>query len=178
MAVSNQSSQNTRLIIALILIIVSIVGIFFFLIPKKTDFEESNDLLAQSQTELNRLKTQLIDLQEVEKSFEGSEVTRKDILNLIPADINQDGIINALSEIAANNQTSINSVSFSTGAGRDLDVQVVTINLNVTGTHDNLIRFLEGIENSSRKFRVKTISLQILASKLENMSITLEAFYL
>lgn len=178
MAVSNESSHNTRIIIALIMIIVSVAGIFLLLIPKKTEFDENTTNLAQKQAELSRLKSQLVSFQEVETSFEGSEVTRKDILNFIPEKINQDDIINALSEIASDNQVSINSLSFGTGAERDLDVQVVTINLNVTGMHSNLIKFLEGIEGSGRKFRVNTISLQILSSGLENMSITLEAFYL
>jgi Tfp pilus assembly protein PilO len=177
MAVANQSSVNIRVIISLILIAAGIAGIFLLLMPKQAEFDENKTLLAQNRTELNRLSSELVELQQVESTFEGSEVTRNDILNMIPRGINQDGIIETLADVASENEVSINSVSFGTGAGREVDLQVVTITLNLTGIHNNLIDFLEGVEDSSRKFKVNTISIQMLENRLENMSVNLEAYY-
>lgn len=178
MAVSNESSNSALTVFALLLIILGIVGIFLFLIPKKADFDENSAFFVQKQNEIAGLKNQLADFRRVEAEFEGSEVTKMEILSMIPDSVNQDGIIRSLSDTANKNDVLINSVSFGTRAGRDVDSQVATINLNVTGTHANLIKFIEEIENSRRKFRINTISLQMLEARLENMSITLEAFYL
>lgn len=177
MAVTSKSTFNIRIIAALLLIALGIAGIFLFLIPKKGEFDENKILLTQKQSELSRLKTQLVEFQNVESEFEGSEVTMNDILNLIPQNIEQDKIIEELSDIASDNEVSLNSVSFGTGTGRDLDLQVVTMTLNITGTHTNLINFIEGLEDSGRKFNIKTLSLQMLENRLENMSINVECYH-
>jgi Tfp pilus assembly protein PilO len=171
------SSFNAGTIISVVLLILVVVGITMFVLPLRSEFETSNQALTQKNTELSSLKTQLTQLQSVETSFQGGEVTRKDILNLIPEDLNQDEIIEVLAKVTDDNAVLINSLSFGLGTSGEADVEKISITLNITGAHQKIIDFLADIEGSSRKFTVNTIGIQIMESRLENVSISMEAYF-
>jgi len=174
----SKSSFKFSTLAAVFLLIAVIAGLTVFVLPLKAQYDENNTKLSQKEVEINTLKSQLADLQNLESSFTGSEVTQKDVLNLIPQGVNEDKVITILAKAADDNEVSLNSLSFSLGQGKDTDSQVLNISLNISGGRQDLLKFLGSLETASRKFRVNTISIQSLENNLENMSINVEAFFL
>lgn len=172
----NSSSGGT--ILALVLLVVMVIGTFMFLLPKREDLKDGNTVLTQKQVELKGLKNKLSQVEALEKSFEGSEVTLMDTLNLIPETTEQGEVIKTFATITDDHEISMNSLSFGLGSSADTDVNVLTVNTNLAGSHKNLLDFLEDLEQSSRKYVVKSLSVQKLQNTLENMTLTVEAYYL
>lgn len=173
-----KNSSNTTAIVAIILILVSIIGIFTFLLPEKDKLEDVKTDLASKQSELSQLKTEIVTFDELEQSFQGGEVTKNDVLNLIPETIEENEVIKTLAKLSDEHEVSLNSLSFGVSKGGDTDVNILNITTNVSGGHQDLIEFLESLETESRKFKVKTLSVQTLQNRLENMSLNIEAFFL
>jgi hypothetical protein len=174
----SRSSFKVSTLAAVILLIAVIVGISAFVLPLKAKFDETSSALNKKDVEINILKTQLSEIQALEASFTGGEVTQMDVLNLIPQGVNEDKVINALARSADETEVSLNSLGFSMGQGRDVDSQVLNITLNVSGSRNGLLDFLAKLETAPRKFRVNTITIQSLENNLENMSVNVEAFFL
>lgn len=173
-----QTSFNISTVAALILLVVAIVGLFIFVFPKKDSFNELKTDITQKETQLNRIKTELTKLQAVEDSFEGGEVTQRDILNMVPDELFQDKIIEILAKHSEENEATINSLSFGISNNKNDGYSVLSITTNISGKHVKLIEFLEALEKDGRKFSVNTMSVQVLENGLENMSLNIEAFYL
>lgn len=178
MAIKQQSNQSTLTIIAVILLVVAVVGIFILVLPKREELDSAKANLTNQQTELNKLKSEIVKFDALEDSFQGGEVTKNDVLNLVPENIEQAEVIDTLADLTEEFGLSFNSISFSASAGLDEDASVLNITTNVTGSHQELIDFLDALETNSRKFRVKTMSVQILENRLENMSLNVEAYFL
>lgn len=173
-----QSSFNITTVLALVLLVASVAGLFLFVFPKKDSFDQLKTDLTQKETQLNRVKNELSKLQAVEDSFKGGEVTQKDVLNLIPDNVAQGDIIRTLAKLSEENESTINSLSFGISNNKDGSYSVLSITTNVSGTHSNLIKLLRALEKDARKFSVNTMSVQVLENGLENMSLNIEAFYL
>ena len=181
MTVEQTYSKNSfgfSSLLSVVLLIVLIGGVYLFVLPSKDAYDKNAQALAQKQTQLETYKSDLSKVQSLETSFTGSEVTQKDILNLIPQGMRQDLIIDLLAKTADETQISLNSLSFGVSQGSQLEAGVVTVTMNVSGTHNDLLKFIGGLEVSSRKFLLKTISVQTLENRLENMSITMDAYYI
>lgn len=173
-----QSSFNVTTVLAIVLLLVAVIGLFLFVFPKKDSFDQLQTDLAQKETQLNRIKNEFSKLQSVEDSFKGGEVTQKDVLNLIPDDVEQGDIIRTLAKHSEEKEATINSLSFGISNNKDGNYSVLSITTNISGTHSNLIKFLKALEKDGRKFTVNTMSVQVLENGLENMSLNIEAFYL
>lgn len=174
---TNQDS-NTTTIVAVTLLIISIVGIFVFLLPQKDRLASFKEDLISKQTELENTKAKIVKLENLRDSFKGSEVTMNDVLNLIPSSIGQNDVINTMAKLTDDNQVSLNSISFGQLEDSELGINVLNISTNLSGGHRSLISFLQDLENSSRKFVVENISVQKLQNLLENMTLTVKAYYL
>lgn len=173
-----QTSFNIGTGLAVILLIVAVAGLFVFVFPKKDVHAQLQTDITQQETQLNKLKNELTKLQSLENSFKGGEVTEKDVLNLIPEEVQQGEIIKTLAKYSEENEATINSLSFGLNNNRDGNYSSLSITTNVSGTHRNLIKFLEALEKDARKFTVNTMSVQVLENGLENMSLNIQAFYL
>lgn len=173
-----QSSFDFKTILSVILLVVAVVGLFMFVFPKKDAFADLQADIAQKETQLNRLKNDLTKFQSLEDSFEGGEVTEKDVLNSIPDEVEQGEVIETLAKYSEENEASINSLSFGLSQNKDGNYSTLSITTNVSGTHSNLINFLEALEKDARKFSVNTMSVQVLEGGLENMSLNIEAYFL
>ena len=174
---TNQNS-NTSTIVAVALLIISIVGVFVFLLPQRENLDSQKAELAAKQTELQSLKADIVRLENLRDSFEGSEVTMNDVLNLIPASVGESDVIKTIAELTTDNAVSLNSISFGQLEDPTLGVNTLKISTNISGGHQALISFLQDIESTSRKFVVENISVQQLQDLLENMTLTIEAYYL
>lgn len=174
----NQAGVKVRTVLSVVLLIIAVVGLFIFVFPKKNSFDQLSANLSQKETQLNRSKNELSKLESVRDSFKGSEVTQKDVLNLIPSDLKQGDIIRTIAKYSEENEATINSLSFGLSQNKNLDYGTLSITTNISGTHRNLIKFLQALEKDGRKFRISTMSVQVLENGLENMSLNIEAYYL
>jgi len=173
-----QSNFSFSRVLSIVLLVVAVVGLFIFVFPKKDSFDQLKADLSQKETQLNKVKSELSKLQSVKDSFSGGEVTQKDVLNLIPADLQQGEIIRTLAKYSEENEATINSLSFGISNNKDGNYSVLSITTNVSGTHQNLLNFLKALEKNGRKFSVNTMGVQVLENGLENMSLNIEAYYL
>jgi len=179
MAIKKQSNnQSTLTLIAVVLLIIAVVAVFMLIIPQRDQLDEVKTNLSEEQLELNRLNNEIAKFVKLEDSFTGGEVTKNDVLNLVPENIEQNEVIETFAELTSEFGLSFNSISFGTAQGADEDASVLNITTNLTGKHEDLIDFLEALETNSRKYRVKTMSVQTLENRLENMSLTIEAYFL
>jgi hypothetical protein len=180
MTVENASKSTFRFssVLAILLLLAVIAGAYLFVFPLKDKYDQSSILLSQKQTELNSAKSKLVEAQAFESSFTGSEVTKKDILNLIPQGVNQDNIIDILSKAADENEVTLNSFSFGISEGAELEANIVNITINISGAHMDMLDFFDALQNSSRKFLIKTINVQTLENQLENVSLNINAYYI
>jgi len=180
MTVENASKSSFRFssVLAIILFIAVIAGAYFFIFPLKDKYDLNSVTLSQKQSELTTAKSKLVEAQSFESSFTGSEVTQKDILNLIPQDVNQDNIIEILSKSADDNEISLNSLSFGLSEGAELEANVVNVTMNISGAHNDILDFFDTLQNSSRKFLIKTINVQTLENQLENVSLNINAYFI
>ena len=181
MAIEKQksgSSKNIQNMIAILLFALTIIAVTFFVFPVKDQFDQNQIQQIQKQSELTAQKNRLSRLSDLESRFEGGEVTRNDILNLIPQNVEQHNVIETLADISEENDVILNSLSFGLTESRELGVNILTITTNVSGSHGNLNSFLKELETDSRKFVVKTISVQVLENRIENMTLSIEAYYL
>ena len=176
--ITQKITKNTPKIIAIVLFVVAAAGLFMFVFPEKDSLDVGKTQLLQKQSELQRVKSNVSRLNAVESSFKGSEVTQKDILNSIPENLEQEVVIRTLAKLASDSEISLNSMSFSLSEERDIELSTLTITTNISGKHQNLVNFIEGVEESGRKMIVKNISVQTLENFLENMSVTIEAYTL
>lgn len=179
MAIKNQTNNQSALtLIAVVLLVIAVVGIFVFILPQKDQLEEVKANLASEQTELNKINAEIVKFNQLEESFTGGEVTKKDVLNLVPENVEQAEVINIFAELTDEFGLSFNSVSFNSSTSPDENASVLNITTNLTGKHQDLIDFLEALETNSRKFKVKTMSVQTLENRLENMSLNIESYFL
>ncbi len=176
--IQNTKNSNTMTVVAIILLIVSIAGVFLFLLPQRDRLAELQADLSSNQTELQNLRSEIVRLENLQDSFEGSEVTMNDVLNLIPSNAQEEDVITTIAELTSDNQVSFNSISFGQAEDAELGINRLTITTNLSGGNRALIRFLEELEETSRKFVVESISVQKLQNLLENMTLTINAYYL
>lgn len=173
-----KKTSNLSNIIALVLIIVSIVGIFMFILPGFETLNSNKEKLEQKMDEANVLKEQLSGLIDTQSQFVGGEVSSNEALNFIPNNVEQDVIVKTLAKITDDSDVDMNSLSFGLGRDEDVGVNTVTISTNISGSQNALNSFLQRLESSARKFQVNTINVQDLEGGAQNMSLNIEAYYL
>lgn len=178
MAIEQSSKQNLYTIIAVILIAVVFGVVAWMVLPQRDSLLDQKADFVQNQNDLDEKKRELNQLVQLESKFEAGEVRRNTVLNLIPSSMEQELLINLLVDLADENRVTMNTLSFSESFSNDFQINSVNIATSITGTHKSLKDFIESLETSSRKFRVNSISVQRLENRLENMTLTIEAYYL
>ncbi len=165
----------------LILVVALIITIFAWTAPVRSDYQDLNGQLKEKEAEKEQL---LADLEEVkgagEQLDEETEVVKNRVEAAIPSNLSQDSLINQINAIAQQYQVSINSISFSIPVNSIEEIKKATVNVSLSGDRADLVNFLEGIENNSRKLLVKNITVQF--GEVEgigriNFNISMDTYY-
>lgn len=176
----SQTKINTNFIGFLILIAALILFIFHT-IP-------SNNALNELKTSALALEQEILNLEkesagEIKSDESLSEVDKKDLAQAIPEKLEQDAIINTLNILAKTADVTFNAITFSTQQN-DETVKSVLISAGLNGTSANVIRFIQMLETSARKFVVRQASLARGESNVSNpalnvvnLNVSLQAFY-
>ncbi|MBI4994252.1 hypothetical protein HZC21_01235 [Candidatus Peregrinibacteria bacterium] len=175
-----QTKIDTRLISFLLLAAAAILFIFHT-VPANSGL---NKLAADSeklQEEINNLEKELAG--EIQSGEKMSEIDKKDLAQAIPEKLEQDVIINTLNILAKTADVSFNAITFSQQQNNE-GIKSVLISAGLQGASGNIVRFIQMVETSARKFVVKNASLARSESNVSNpalnivnLNVSLQAFY-
>lgn len=170
-------------LIGIVLLIVSVSAYALFVRSEMDDYSKVKADISTKSERVAQLKKQIDTYKETEKKMDlTTEVQKKTLINSIPVGVNQDGIIEDLVKIAGDNDVKLKSVSFGVSRGDETKVGVVKMNASFEGNYNDLLNFLEGIEENARFFKVTSISVQVndvsgLDIKRVTFSLSLDAYY-
>ena len=174
-----QTKINTGLIGFLILV-ATIVLFIFHTIPANNKLNELKTSAVAMEGAIGNLEKELAG--EIQSDESMSEVDKKDLAQAIPEKLEQDVIINTLNITAKTADVAFNAITFS--PQRNEDIQSILISTGVSGTASNIIRFIQMLETSARKFAVKNVSLARsdsnagnAALNIVNLNVSLQDFY-
>lgn len=174
-----QTKINTGWIGFLILI-AALVLFIFHTIPANNKLNELKSSTIALEEDVGNLEKELAG--EIQSDEAMSEVDKKDLAQAIPEKLEQDIIINTLNITAKTADVSFNAITFSPQTNEG--IQSVLISTGVSGAASNIIRFIQMLETSARKFAVKNVSLARSDSNAENsalnivnLNVSLQAFY-
>lgn len=166
----------------LVIFLVVLFGGFFYVKPL---WDEVNNLSFdkdQKQLQVNTLTKQFQDFQDLQKNLgDTTEVGKETNLNAIPERFEQDKLILDITGIAQRNQVILNGINFGFSPDSSGKIKRATVNVNLTGSEENLITFLKGVEANQRKLVVKSITVQ--SGKTEggvarvNFNVNMETYY-
>jgi Tfp pilus assembly protein PilO len=180
---STGGSSRKFSVIALLFFVCALAGFVFYVKPAWDETgslaKGRDDKAAQKQ----ELQTKLTDLQKIQEQLNSvSEVSRQTSLSAIPEKLEEDALILDITGIAQKNDIVLSSISFSAPTdARAGEVAKATINASLTGTEGDLVKFLKGIETSSRKLLVKSVTVQLASqeagSNLAGFNVSMEAYF-
>ena len=170
-------------LVGIVMLILSVSVYAFFVRSEMDDYSKVKADISTKSERVEKLRKQIDTYKETEKKMDlTTEVQKKTLINSIPVGVNQDGIIEDLVKIAGDNDVKLKSVSFGVSRGDETKVGVVKMNASFEGNYNDLLNFLEGIEENARFFKVTSISVQIsdvtgLDIKRVTFSLSLDAYY-
>lgn len=175
-------SRKTQLF-GLLLLVFAVVGYVVFLRPLSTQIDIVKTDLVTKTGQVDVLKLQIDEFEKSEKELElSTEVQRLEILKAVPTELDQDGVIRDIVEIAETYDIELKSISFGKGGTKHDGVGALRISASFEGNYTDLTDFLEGLEQNARLFKVDSISVQI--NKLDitdieraNFALTIESFF-
>ena len=146
------NKKYTTLILALVLVVV----FTYFMNPAR---KQVKDL----KTELVTLESQISESLERKSEERKVEITETDLELLkqsIPQGFDQEFLIKKITSIAEDNVTRINNISFNKSIGDSLSgIQTTQISLSGSTSEANFENFIYDLENDSRGFIIKNISM-------------------
>lgn len=180
---NSQRHSSTTTLLALLLFVVALLGAVLYVKPLWDDATSLGIGRDEKAQQKQQVQQQLTDLQKVQQQLnQGSEVSKETSLSAIPEKLEEDKLITNLADISRKNDITLNGVNFgipvNAGPGK---VAKVSVNANLTGTESALIGFLRGVEASSRKLVVRSITVQLGTSDtgtvLASFNVTMETYY-
>lgn len=161
---------------ALFLLVLLVAGGVFFLRPLGVQVEENRATLDTKSIELQSLQAEYDDLKTLADEVAKSEAKRDELLSAVPSGYNEDGLILELTTMATEAGFIVNAINVSLGNDQELG-KTITVTSNFEGTYDNLIGFLQKVENADRAFNVKAINVQLTSTTEVVFNLSIEAYY-
>lgn len=177
------SRSSKKPLIGVFLIVLAIAGYSFYTRPLANFNNEIQADISSKSAEVETLEAQVETLKKAKEEFNlSSEVERIESLKAIPLELNQDEVIDDLTEIAENYDITLHSISFGKGQVSEQGVGSLRISASFEGNYLDLTDFLEGLEQNARLFIVDSISVQVSQAEISNIeranfSLTIEAFF-
>ena len=171
--------------VASLLFVAAFLILVFYVWPTQKTMQDLSAKISQIQDEVQK-HTQAAAGGNVSGAL--SEVDMKELDQAIPEQLQQDIIISNISSNAKQADVAFNALTFSlqttaatSGQGGQA-VPTVTVSASFQGPSENIMRFLQLIENNPRKMVVKDAGVSTAdsiggAQPLVNLNLTLQAFY-
>ena len=164
--------------LSVIFLIVIVLGVVFFVNPMKLEMDQLNTDLDLKTLEVSTLEARVLELESLQEELSASGTTEEKLLEQVPVGMNQDELLTNLSDLADESGITLNGVSFSPTEGDESNI--VSISASFDGDYEDLIGFLETVEDNTRTFYVKTISVQLSeegSTAHASFGLVLDAYY-
>jgi len=166
-------------LLSVILLFAVVIGLLFFVNPTRTQIGLLEANLAEKELQVSDLQARVTELEAIQSEVGSSGISEDKLLTQVPEGMAQDELIVDLSELSTTAGIALHGMSFSTvqsaeGAG------VISVSASFDGDYEDLIGFLQAIEDSSRKIKVKSINVQLSSEDdvaKANFSLLMEAYY-
>lgn len=177
-----RQKYQAKSLIGVLLILVAVSIYVFLLKPLSDEVDKKEQELTTRIAEADTLQIKVDDFKKQEDALQLNEEKKRQILSAIPIGINQDEVIRDIVEIAAKQDITLRSVSFSKSISGDKSVNVLRVSASFEGSYSDLINFLQGIEGNKRRFKINSISVQVSSESLSmservSFSLTMDSFY-
>lgn len=169
------SKQFSQLVSVLLLIAIA-VGAFVFVGPMRTNVSELKVQVENAGIELQALNDEKDRLSAMAAQIGDSESSKDELLDAIPVGENQDAIITELDKLADEKGITMNSLNFSTSSDEEFG-NILNISANFAATYENLLGFLQKIENADRLFKVNSLNVQLSNTTDAVFNLNLQAYY-
>ncbi len=170
-----KSGQSSQLVSILLLFLV-IVGVTVFVLPMREEMTQLQLEKTTLEAELLELDARYMALDELSKKVSQSETTKLSLLRAHPVGYEQDQLILDLTNMAEEAGFSLNVLSFSPGLSEEYG-KTLTVATNITGSYDQMIRFLQSLESADRLMRVISMNVQRLTASSVAFNLQIEAYY-
>ncbi|MEK7145832.1 MAG: type 4a pilus biogenesis protein PilO [Patescibacteria group bacterium] len=161
---------------ALFLLILLVTGGIFFLKPLGVQVDDNRALLDTASAELQGLQAEYDDLKALADEVAKSEAKRDELLSAVPAGYDEDGLILEITGMATEAGFTVNAMNMALGNDQELG-KTITVTANFEGTYEDLIGFLQKVENADRAFNVETINVQLTSTTEVVFNLSIEAYY-
>ncbi|MDP2624653.1 MAG: type 4a pilus biogenesis protein PilO [Candidatus Peregrinibacteria bacterium] len=172
--------SSSKIVAGGLIIVAILVGVLVWQ-PASEEVDSLKSDLATKESELASFQNDLADLVSLEAELPVAESERERILAAVPLGLNQDQLVENLSEIVDKVGMSLNSMTFSLQNTQATGADVVSISASITGNYNDLVTLLKEFESNDRVFNVTSIGVQLNDVSDEGyvmgFSLTLEAYY-
>jgi Tfp pilus assembly protein PilO len=170
-----RKNQASQLLSVLLLLLIS-VAVMVFVLPMRGDVDalrvEKEALTGQLQAAENEYSS----LQALSEEVSGSNSVREELLAAVPEGFSQDDLILELSEIADGAGFKLNAMNFSESVSQNYG-SMVTVAANLSGDYEDLLKFLQKVENAERLMRVTSVSVQLTSTEDVVFNLNIEAYH-
>ncbi len=170
-----RKNQASQLLSVLLLLLIS-VAVMVFVLPMRGDVDalrvEKEALTGQLQAAENEYSS----LQALSEEVSGSNSVREELLDAVPEGFSQDDLILELSEIADGAGFKLNAMNFSESVSQNYG-SMVTVAANLSGDYEDLLKFLQKVENAERLMRVTSVSVQLTSTEDVVFNLNIEAYH-
>lgn len=160
----------------IVLLLVGVVGFVLFVLPLKATVAELSLSKAESASVLEGLQSDYESLEQLSQEVSNSEATKEALVNAVPVGPAQDDLILELSEMATDASFDLNAMSFTDSIDQTYG-NTLTISVNLTGSYDDLVDFLQKVEGAERLMTVKSLSVQLTTTTDVVFNLSIEAYY-
>ncbi len=176
--------------IVIILGFVAVTLIYLFLIkPLVPEISDTKTKIANSNSELNQKKEKLKKLEEIKDKLEEYRKVEEKIKSVLPSEKDLPKLFHMMEVIAAESNIGLGSISSgASGASAETQstpaattsssIQKISLSLDVSGTYDQIIGYLNNIGNFVQITNVNSSTLSPKEGDIVNVQISAYSLYL
>ncbi|MCK9186585.1 type II secretion system protein M [Candidatus Gracilibacteria bacterium] len=179
-----EGNSNKSALIGIFLLLVVVVGYVFFTRGLSSKVNQMNVDITSKNLQIESSKAKIAEMTAAEEELDlSSEVKKTELLKSVPKDVDQDQIIRDIIDTAKVHDITLNSIGFGKGASSKEGVGSLRINASFEGNYNDLVSFLESVEQNARVLIVDSINVQLgktdlLDATRATFSLSMQAFYL
>jgi hypothetical protein len=177
------TKSNKGTLVGVFLVVLAIAGFSILAKPLSDNVSELKASITSTESEILEITEKIDEFKAAEVEFGlSTEIQRLDSLKAIPIGINQDDVIRDIMEIGDTYDVKLHSISFGTGKTQIDEISSLRVNAGFEGNYNDLIDFLEGLEQNARLFVVENISVQVSKLDISNIerasfSLTMQSYF-
>jgi len=158
-------------ILAALVFIVTLAGLFLFLIPKYQQLHELQNSITQKEADYNGKRAYYANISEIYKNIESKKDTLEKVDSALPSSFSFASLVYFFQTKGDENGLTLKSISFPqiSLATPDQQVRNVPIRLALEGNYQGLKNFLFSLDRSARLFEVGSISFASSSTILQGL---------